>query len=87
MLRKVFSEARSRCVNVHYDELKIASIGMTHLCIVTGKKKEKDRDRGREDENEQKFDLDALRDLFQKAKELVIQVLQYYITKHNEAFF
>lgn len=51
------------------------------------KKKEKDRDREREDENEQKFDLDALRDLFQKAKELVIQVLQYYITKHNEAFF
>ena len=51
------------------------------------KKKEKDRDREREDENEQKFNLDALRDLFQKAKELVIQVLQYYIMKHNEAFF
>ena len=51
------------------------------------KKKEKDRDREREDENKQKFDLDALRDLFQKAKELVIQVLQYYTTKHNKAFF
>ena len=51
------------------------------------KKEEKDRDREREDENEQKFHLDALRDLFQKAKELVIQVLQYYIMKHNEAFF
>ena len=84
MLRKVLSEARSRCVNVHYDELKIASIKMTHLCIVTGKRKKK-RDREREDENEQKLDLDALRDLFQKAKELVIQVLQYYIMKHNEA--
>ena len=41
MLRKVLSEARSRCVNVHYDELKIASIRMTHLCIVTGKRKKK----------------------------------------------
>ena len=84
MLQKVLSEARSRCVNVHYDELKIASIRMTRLCIGTGKRKEKDRDREREDENEQKeeetkFNLDSLRDLFQKARELVIPIL------HNEA--
>ena len=48
------------------------------------KKKEKDRDREGEDKNEQKeqetkFNLDALRDLFQKARELVIPVL------HNKA--
>ena len=28
-------------LDVHYDELKIASIRMTHLCIVTGKRKKK----------------------------------------------
>ena len=56
------------------------------------KKKEKDRDREREDENEEKeeemkFDLDSLRDLFQKARELVILILhnEASITKHNEA--
>ena len=51
------------------------------------KKKEKDRDRKKEDKNDQyeqkeeemKFNLDALRDLFQKAKVLVIPVL------HNKA--